>query len=66
MTEMTIFATPNKHGKITLVDAQGHETEEGFEYSTKEEAMKAATQLWPANSVWKGHKVKNGWRIKID
>ena len=62
----TIFATPNKNGKFTLTDSNGDEAQEGYEYNTRDEAIEAAKQLWPANSAWEGRKVRNGWRIKVD
>ena len=66
MNAMTVYATANQDGKWTLTDARGQELQEGFEYETKAKAMEAATMLWPANNVWNGRKVRNGWRIDID
>lgn len=60
---MTIYPTPNGNGKFTLTDAQGNECQEGYEYDSREAALQAAAQLWPANSIWMGHRVRGGWRI---
>lgn len=49
-----------------LVDENGNDAQEGFEYDTKAEALQAATQLWPANSVWHGRKVRDGWQIETE
>ncbi len=62
----TIFATPNENGKWTLTDSKGNEVQEGYEYDSQKQALEAATQLWPTNSVWEGKQVRNGWRIKVD
>jgi hypothetical protein len=63
--KMTIFPTPNLNGKFTLTDKNGNEQQEGYEYNTREQALEAARMLWPPNSVWKGKRVRNGWRIEI-
>jgi hypothetical protein len=62
---LTVFATPAFSGGWTLTDANGKELQEGFEYPTKNAAIAAARQIWPANSVWKGKPTRNGWRILI-
>lgn len=64
--KMTIFATPRGDGQWTLTDKNGNEAQEGFGYPTKKEALAAARLLWPANSVWKGKSVRNGWQIDGD
>jgi hypothetical protein len=66
MTAMTIYPTPNENGRFTLTDAAGNEVQEGYEYPTREAALEAAAMLWPSNSVWKGRRVRNGWRIEAD
>ena len=63
--EMTIFAIPTETG-WSLTDAAGCEMQGGYEYKTKEAALEAASWVWPANSVWRGHRVRNGWRINVD
>lgn len=63
---LTIYATQNSTGQWTLTDAEGHEAQDGYGYPDKATALAAATQLWPANSEWRGRRVRNGWRIDSD
>lgn len=58
-----IIARQNEAGEWVLIDGDGNEAQEGFGYTTKNEAMAAAEKLWPANSVWQGKRTHNGWRI---
>lgn len=60
--KMVIRAEQTEDG-WKLVDSTGSDAQEGFEYDSKREALKAAEQLWPANSVWRGRKVRDGWQI---
>ncbi len=66
MKNMTVFATLNQNRCWTLTDAAGAELQEGFEYDSRANALEAAIHLWPANSVWHGRRVRNGWRIETD
>lgn len=63
--QLTITAETNADGKWILTDNGGNTLQEGFAYETREDAMEAATQLWPANSVWHGRKDGDGWSIEI-
>lgn len=60
---MTIFPTPAENGKWILTDAAGREMQDGYKYDSPKAALEAAAQLWPANSIWHGRRVRNGWRI---
>lgn len=65
-TYMVITARQNEAGEWVLIDGNGDEAQEGYGYATKKEAMEAAEELWPSNSVWEGKLTATGWRIKID
>jgi hypothetical protein len=64
-THITVFATPSLTG-YTLTDGNGKELQERYVYNTRKDALAAARKLWPANSVWHGRNVRNGWRIEVD
>lgn len=62
---LTITAETNADGEWILTDNGGNTAQEGFGYETKREAMEAAKQLWPTNSVWHGREDGDGWSIVI-
>ena len=66
MAKRTTITAKETGGEYILVDGDGNEAQEGYGYTTKEEATQAAAQLWPSNSVWEGKKARGGWRIKVD
>lgn len=57
-------AIPMEGGYI-LEGPQGERPGVAYVYSSKPEAYKAASVIWPANSVWEGKKVPGGYRIHI-
>lgn len=62
-----ITAVQNENGKWVLkAKTSGEFVEEGYEHDTKARALADAKILYPANSVWCGHEVRGGWKIKVD
>lgn len=66
MKNTMIIKAVEQNGKIILVDETGNQAQEGFPYNSKIEAYNAASQLWPANSSWKGCMTHEGYRINIE
>ena len=66
MAYVIISATRKLDGKWALVDERNRFVQEGYGYDKASEAMDAARELWPANSVWHGKNVPGGWRIETD
>jgi hypothetical protein len=63
---MTIKVTEQLNGEWILTDEAGTPVQEAYSYSTRKDALEAAQQLWPSNSVWQGRPVKGGWSIIKD
>ena len=70
MKTYTITAEPTtgRDGKpaYKLVGEDGRDAQEGYPWASKDEAMKAAAQIWPSNSVWNGRRTRKGWEIDPD
>lgn len=62
--EMLTITAVERNGEWVLVSPD-RDAQEGFGYASKADAMSAAEQLWPKNSVWKGRKIGGGWGILI-
>lgn len=59
-----IKAEPTADGQWRL-NYNGEYPQEGYTHPTADAALNDARQMYPTNSVWNGHDVKSGWKIKI-
>ena len=40
--------------------------ERPYQYASKIKALDALKAMYPANSVWAGHRMRGGWAISVD